>query len=447
MQVREPHQLTATEAWRAIQDRALGVAEYVEALLDRIDDLEPAIEAWELVDDDGALALAKSLDASFSRLMSRPMFGIPIGFKDIYDVRGMPTTAGFPAWANRVSDRDATAVARLREAGAIVLGKTVTTQFAFADPPRTRNPWHSGRTPGGSSSGSAAAVAAAMVPIALGSQTAGSILRPAAYCGVLGLKPTYGLVSRSGIFPLAWSLDHPGPIARSVEDLALALSILAGPDPHDPTTASARLGDYRAAARRPAAPPVIGVVEDFFLAAEPAVRDQISEAIDRLEGAGARLRTVRLGTPLGLVVDAQQTIMQVEAAEIHRDLHAELADQYAPRVRALVEGGQLVPATFYLRAQRLRRRFRAEIEAVLRDVDCLAMPTASNLPPDRTTTGDRSFQAPWSLIGLPALTMPAGLVNGLPCGLQLVTAAWEDAKLLGIARWAEEILPPLPSPV
>src|SRR5579884_669507 len=316
MSVSEPYAMTATEARRAIQRRELGVAEYVQSVLDRIDAVEPTIEAWELVDDDGALALAKSQDAEFSRMSSLPLFGIPVAFKDIYDTRGMTTSAGFPPWAQRVPNRDASTVERIREAGAIVLGKTVTTQFAFADPPKTRNPWDMERTPGGSSSGSAAAVASRMVPIALGSQTAGSILRPAAYCGVFGLKPTYGLISRYGIFPLAWSLDHPGPIARSVEDLALALSTLAGPDPRDPTTRRAQVGDYLAAVRRPATPPVIGVMEDFFAAAEPIVRDRVGESIDVLTGVGARIQKVRLTTPLSIVADAQQAIMQVEAAEV-----------------------------------------------------------------------------------------------------------------------------------
>jgi aspartyl-tRNA(Asn)/glutamyl-tRNA(Gln) amidotransferase subunit A len=441
----EAYELTAAEALRAIRRRELGVAELVQSLLDRIERVEPAIQAWELIDRDGVLATARTCDASFDRLAHKSLFGIPFGLKDIYDTRGMTTSAGFPPWANRVPDRDAATVERLRDAGAIVLGKTVTTQFAFADPPKTCNPWNSNRTPGGSSSGSAAAVAARMVPVALGSQTAGSILRPAAYCGVLGLKPTYGLISRFGIFPLAWSLDHPGPIARSVEDLALALTVLAGPDPRDPATAQARVGDYLAATRQPSPAPVCGVIEDFFDASEPAVREGVQGAIGSLERAGARLRAVRLTTGLQLVADAQQTTMQVEAAEVHSALHQEMAEQYAPRMRALVETGQLVPATLYLRAQRIRRRFRAEIAAVLRDVDCLLMPTVSNLAPDRTTTGDRTFQAPWSLIGLPALTLPAGLAAGLPYGLQIVTNAWQETRLLAIAQWVENLLPRVPS--
>jgi aspartyl-tRNA(Asn)/glutamyl-tRNA(Gln) amidotransferase subunit A len=439
-------QLTASEALRSLRRREWSVVEYLGSLLERITDVEPTVNAWELVDSEGALAAARDLDARYDHLASQQLFGLPVGLKDIYDTRGMVTTAGFPPWAQRVPDADAAAVERLREAGAIVLGKTVSTQFAFADPPRTSNPWNPERTPGGSSSGSAAAVAARMIPLALGSQTAGSILRPAAYCGVLGLKPTYGLISRHGIFPLAWSLDHPGPIARSVEDLALALGVLAGPDPRDPATAAARVGDYLGAIQTPARAPTCGVIEDFFDLAEAPVRDSVSTAVDSLVKAGAHARTIRLTTDLATVAAAQQTIMQVEAAEVHSALYRQLPDGYAPRMRALIETGQLVPATYYLRAQRIRRRFRREVETVLRDVDCLLMPTASTLAPPRETTGDRSFQAPWSLIGLPAVTLPCGIAHGLPVGLQIVTKAWEEAKLLAIARFAEDCLPAIAEP-
>jgi aspartyl-tRNA(Asn)/glutamyl-tRNA(Gln) amidotransferase subunit A len=434
----QPYELSATEALRAIRRRELGVVELMQSLLERIAEREPSIGAWEVVDDDGALARARQCEARFSQEADLPLFGLPIGLKDIYATRDLPTTAGFPPWANNVPDYDAATVERVREAGAIVLGKTVTTQFAFADPPRTRNPWNLDRTPGGSSSGSAAAVAARMVPLALGSQTAGSILRPAAYCGVCGLKPTYGLVSRFGIYPLSWSLDHPGPIARSVEDLALALSVLAGPDPRDPITRNARVDDYLAAVRHEPATPTLGVVEDFLDVSESPVRAAVDAAVESLARSGARILPIRLLTSLSVVASAQQTIMQVEAAEIQASLHAKLADAYAPRMRALIEVGQLIPASLYLRAQRLRRRFRREVAALLREVDGLVMPTASNLAPTRETTGDRTFQAPWSLIGLPAVTIPCGVHDGLPVGLQIVADAWREAKLLGIARWAED---------
>lgn len=440
-----PYELTATEALRRLRRRELRAADLVRSLLDRIAAVEPKVRAWVVVDDLGALERARAEDAAFARLAALPLFGVPIGLKDIYATRDLPTAAGFPPWSGRVLDYDAATVERARDAGAIVLGKTETTQFAFADPAPTRNPWDLERTPGGSSSGSAAAVSTRMVPLALGSQTAGSILRPAAYCGVCGLKPTYGLVSRYGVSPLAPSLDHPGPIARSVEDLALALAVVAGSDPRDPTTAGARTADYLAAVRTPRAP-TFGVVEDFLDLAQPGVRAVTLRALDELSRAGARRRDLRLSTPLPVVAAAQQTIMQVEAAEVHRALHAQSASAYLPRMRALVETGALVSAGLYLRAQRIRRRFRAETAALLADVDCLVMPTVSNVAPPRDTTGDRTFQAPWSLLGLPAITLPSGLSDGLPVGLQLVAGPWEEARLFAIAAWVESILPALPAP-
>lgn len=442
----DPSQLTATRAQAAIRQRELGVAEYVRALLDRIDAVESNVHAWEIVDDIGALTDAALRDGRLERLGNLPLFGIPFGLKDIYDTRGIPTGAGFPPWRQRVPEFDATTVERLRQAGAVVLGKTVTTQFAFADPPKTRNPWNLERTPGGSSSGSAAAVAARMVPLALGSQTAGSILRPAAYCGVCGLKPTYGLVSRAGIYPLAWSLDHPGPIARSVEDLALALSVLAGPDPKDPLTTGAVVDDYLAAVSAPIDRPRCRVIEDFFEAAQPGVRDVVGGVVSSLGRSGAELQWTRLKTPLDVVASAQQLTMQVEAAEVHGKLFREMPDAYAPRMRALIESGMLVPATAYVHAQRIRRVFREEIAEAFRDADCLLMPTVSNVAPGADTTGDRTFQAPWSFLGTPAITLPAGLSDGLPCGLQIVCADWQDAKLLSIARWVEEVIPPMAAP-
>lgn len=438
-------ELTASEALRAIRRRDLRIADLVRSLLDRIAAIEPDVQAWVVVDGKRAMDRAEEEDARVAHRASLPLFGVPVGLKDIYATRDLPTTAGFPPWNDRVPAEDATVVHRIREAGGIILGKTVTTQFAFADPPKTRNPWNLARTPGGSSSGSAAAVSARMVPLAFGSQTAGSILRPASYCGVFGLKPSYGLVSRRGITPLAWSLDHPGPIARSVEDLALALTVIAGTDPGDPTTARARTADYLAAVRAPRAP-TFGLIEDFLELAQSGVRQATLEAAETLARAGARRRDLRLTTPLSAVAAAQQTIMQVEAAEIHGPLHAKAAEHYLPRMRALVETGALVPAGLYLRAQRIRRQFREEMAALLSDVDCLVTPTASNVAPPRDTTGDRLFQAPWSLIGWPAVTVPSGLFEGLPVGLQVVAGSGEETGLLSIAAWIERLLPRLPAP-
>src|SRR5262245_30861250 len=229
------HDLTAAEAARLIRGREISSVELVEALLARIERLDSGLRSFVTVDAQGARSAAKAADAALqSGRGTGPLHGVPFAAKDIYDADGLPTTAGYAPLATNVAKADAFAVARMKAAGAVLIGKTVTTQFASGDPSPTRNPWRADRTPGGSSSGSGAAVAARLVPIALGTQTGGSILRPAAYNGVVGLKPTYGRVSRRGVVPLSWTLDHAGPIVRTVEDAALALGVLAGHDPLDP---------------------------------------------------------------------------------------------------------------------------------------------------------------------------------------------------------------------
>jgi aspartyl-tRNA(Asn)/glutamyl-tRNA(Gln) amidotransferase subunit A len=338
-------------------------------------------------------------------------------------------------------------VSRLRRAGAVILGKTVTTQFAMADPPRTRNPWNLAHTPGGSSSGSAAAVGGRMVPLALGSQTKGSVLRPAAYCGAVGFKPTFGRVSRRNVFPLAWSFDTVGFICRSVEDAALTLSVLAGLDPDDPSSSHRPVDDYLAAYRASRPAPRLGLVMDYFERAQPAIREGVHQAAKKLEQAGATLVELRLPLDFDVVGAAHDLIMHVEAAAAHRQLMEREAAGYAPLLREMVQAGQLIPAVGYVQAQRLRRRFRNGMAALLDDVDALLTPTASNVAPGPETTGDASFQAPWTQIGLPAISLPTGLnPDGLPTALQLAGRPFEEGALLSVARWTEAVIGPLPSP-
>src|SRR5829696_2361833 len=259
------HDLSVAEAARRIRQRDLSPVELVDALLDRIERSQPTLKALVTVDADGARAAAKAAEAAIGRGEDGgPLHGVPFAAKDIYDAAGLPTTAGYGPLANSVAKSDSFTVARLKAAGAILVGKAVTTQFASSDPSPTVNPWRADRTPAGSSSGSGAGVAARLVPIALGTQTGGSILRPAAYNGVVGLKPTYGRVSRQGIVPLSWTLDHAGPIVRSVEDAALVLGVIAGHDPRDPQSLDAEVHDYQAALARPLTAPRLGLLVDFL---------------------------------------------------------------------------------------------------------------------------------------------------------------------------------------
>lgn len=443
----ELFELTAAEAAARIRRRELSPVDLVRALLDRIDATEARVQAWETVDADGALAAAQERERELrSGQALGPLHGVPVGVKDIFFTAGLRTTAGFAPYADFVPTEDAAAVARLRAAGGIVLGKTVTTQFAYVDPPRTRNPWNEARTPGGSSSGSGAAVAARMAPAALGSQTGGSVLRPAAYCGVIGLKPSFGRISRRGVFPDAWTLDHVGVLTRSVEDAALLLQALAGHDPGDPGSVDRPVEDYVAAAAAPR-PPRLALLRDFVERAEPEVREHAGATARRLASAGARVEEVGLPESVDLVLAVHQVTMQTEMAAVHAQLLARHPDAYAARLRAYVEVGQLIPGAAYLHAQRLRRRIRGAVDALLADFDALLLPTVSNPAPDPSTTGDPSFQAPWTLLGLPAITLPSSLSGErLPLGTQLVAARWNEAGLLAAARWCEEALGPLPAP-
>ncbi|PYO48658.1 MAG: amidase [Candidatus Rokuibacteriota bacterium] len=305
-------ELGVRAAATALRAGEVSAAALVDACLDRIGSVDPTVKAWIHVDDTGARAAARAADAAVRPGATLgPLHGVPIGVKDIIDVAGMPTTAGARAFAHTRPTRDATCVARLRAAGAIVLGKTHTTQFAYRDAAPTTNPWNAAHTPGGSSSGSAAAVAARTVPVALGSQTVGSILRPAAYNGIVGLKGTNGLVPLDGVVPLGYSLDHVGPLTRSVEDAALVLGIMAG----------------RALVPEAMETPRLAVARELFERAEPELRRHLDGVVDRLVKAGARIEEVRLPPSFAGLADAALVLLEVEAATYHAPAFAKYASE------------------------------------------------------------------------------------------------------------------------
>ena len=318
----------------------------LDACLDRIDRLEGRIRAWVFVDREGARAEAVRRTEEVRRGDWRgPLHGIPIGIKDIFDVFDWPTAAGSRLWKNSVARQDATAVRRLREAGAVFVGKTVTTQYASFDPPPTRNPWDPTRTPGGSSSGSAAALACGMCLGALGSQTGGSITRPAAFCGVAGLKPTYGRVGAAGVVPLAASMDHPGPMARCVRDLAVLLQVIAGPDPLDPSAADAAVPDYTERIKQGVPRPRLGRLRGLFEdRAEPVMRETMDRACDRLRAAGAAVADVALPAAFTDVLARHRVVMGVEAATFHEARLRRHPEDYDPNIRGLLEEGLACPA-------------------------------------------------------------------------------------------------------
>jgi aspartyl-tRNA(Asn)/glutamyl-tRNA(Gln) amidotransferase subunit A len=444
------YELTAAQAAKLIREREVSPVELVESLLARASAIDPRVHAWTTLDGDRALAAARAAEqtlASKGAAVVPPLHGVPFGAKDIFDSAEVVTSAGYAPYASRVPVRDAEPIVRLKREGAILLGKMVTTQFAYADPSRTRNPWHDQRTPGGSSSGSAAGVAARLVPFALGSQTAGSVLRPAAYNGVVGFKPTYGRVSKRGVLPLAWSLDHVGVLTRSVEDCGLFLAAVGGhdqADPHSDPNQPAVSFDVEATTRAP----TLGLVRETLQHARPRLREHTFEVASRFEAAGARVREVSFGEPLDLILAVHHVIMQTEAAAAHWQLLEQYPGAHQPRLRAYVEVGRLLPGAAYLHAQRVRRRIRRAIGQCLADVDALLLPTAVDVAPGRETTGDPSLQAPFSLVGFPSLSLPSGLAQpeGLPLATQLAALPWHESRLLAVGRWCEAQLPLMPAP-
>jgi Asp-tRNA(Asn)/Glu-tRNA(Gln) amidotransferase A subunit family amidase len=400
--------LGARKAAEGVRAGRVSPIDLVEACLERIRGLDARLTAWSFVDADGARATARErqVEARAGRLRG-PLHGVPIGVKDIFDVAGMPTTGGARAFAHTRPTVDSTAVARLRAAGAVIIGKTVTTEFAYRDPAPTRNPWSTTHTPGGSSAGSAAALAARMVPLALGSQTVGSVLRPAAYCGVVGFKGTHGLVPVAGVIPLAWSLDHVGVLARSVTDAALAMSVLAG----------------RSVEPLPVSTPRLALVPALLRRATPELAAHIEGVADALSRAGA-------------------TVSKVEAAAYHEPRFQTNADDFGPEIRSLVQAGLRRPATDYVRANRTRLAFRDDVMPLLAAHDALLVPTAPGpAPAGLDSTGDGSLCAPWTSAGVPAVSLPSGVASsGLPMAIQLVQAAGGSARLFGTAVWCERVI-------
>jgi len=427
MDANDPTDLSLSEAARRIADGTLTPSALLEACLGRIAATDDAVHAWVSVDEAGARATARERTEEARAGRRRgPLHGIPVAIKDIFHVAGMTTTCGAAPAFHAAATADATSVARLRAAGAVVLGKAHTTEFAYFEPGPTRNPWNPAHTPGGSSSGSAAAVGARMAPLALGTQTVGSVLRPAAYCGVVGFKGTYDLIPTDGVVPLAWSLDHVGVFARRVADVALALDVLAARPLGAPAISAPRLA----------------VAEELLERATPEVTALIRATVDRFARAGATVHEVTLPPSFAGVHAAGRSVLEVEAAAYHEELYRAHAAQYRPRTRELIASGLTRPAVAYARAQRARLAFRRDVMPLLAEHDALLSPTAPSPAPEGLgATGDPWFCAPWSFAGVPAASLPIGVSSlGLPHAVQLVGAAGHDAKILAVAAWCERVV-------
>ena len=439
----QPYELTVTEAAGLIRRKELSAVDLATSLLDRIEALEPSLKAWVYLDRSTVLAEAEARDREVAAGgQVGALHGIPIGVKDIYYTAGIPTTACSRVYADFVPDYDAAPVALLKGAGAIMLGKTVTTEFACMDPSPAVNPWNAAHTPGGSSSGSAVAVASRMCPAALGSQTVGSVLRPASYNGVVGFKPSYGRVSRYGVIPVSWSLDTMGWMTRTVEDAALLLQVMAGPDGNDPVAQAAAVPDYAAAVASPTVPR-IGVIRQFFYDhADEETRQHTNEMIERLAEAGADVEEIDLPPSMDTAIEDQQVIMAVEGSTFHEPMFRRQAMDYQPGIRGMIQRGLDTDAVTYSRAMERRQQFITDMRRLAERVDILITPsTPTPSLPDLTNTGNTMFQGPWTSCGLPTITLPSGLAeSGLPLGLQLAGPYMGEAGLLAAARWCEGAL-------
>jgi Asp-tRNA(Asn)/Glu-tRNA(Gln) amidotransferase A subunit family amidase len=432
------HSLSASEAARLIRDGMISSEQLVEACLARVRDTDERVQAWTFLDPDYALQQARAADEW--RLAGRPtgsLHGVPVGIKDIFDTADMPTENGSVLHAGRTPARDATAVARLRAAGAVIMGKTVTTEFAYFGPGKTRNPHNPEHTPGGSSSGSAAAVAAEMVPLALGSQTNGSTIRPAAFCGVLGFKPTHGLISRRGVLTLSRTLDHVGLFARTIEDIALLLAELVGYDELDPDTRPRpRIPFVETAAEEPPLPPMFAFVKTpYWERADEDTKEGFAELIQSL---GDRVEEIELFPSALEAWNWHRTIMEAEmAANLAREW-AEGRDRLSGTLRALLERGQEVRAVDYQQAvARIRPMYESFVDLFEQRYDAILTPAAPGAAPKGlSSTGDPAFCTLWTLCGMPAISLPLlQSADGLPHGVQLVGPRHGDGRLLRNARW------------
>jgi aspartyl-tRNA(Asn)/glutamyl-tRNA(Gln) amidotransferase subunit A len=446
--------LTIANAAGWIARRQLSPVELTEAVLARIDALNPKVGAFITVARDEAFAAARTAEREIQRGEYRgPLHGIPFGVKDTYYTKGILTTAASPVLKDFVPDVDCTIVERMKQAGAILVGKLNLPEFSFGGyTPGCNNPWDLTRNAGGSSGGSGAALAASLLPAAMGGDTSGSIRNPASTCGIVGLKPTFGLVSRYGVVPIAWSLDHLGPMATTVEDVAILLKAIAGHDPKDRYSAAGPVPDYPGLLGEDVRGMRLGVIAAQEIAEfHPDTRKAFSEAVHVFEKLGAELREVRFTDRMKVAGGSQRIIRICEAAAYHRQfLTSDAATRYisdvgrsgpgVSRVRTTVEAGSLLTGAQYLQAQRARTLFVEDMLRVYEPLDALLSPTMP-APAGVSVEPPETFRSWWNVCGFPAISVPCGFSvdpAGLPIGLQVSARPFQDARVLAIAHAYEQ---------
>jgi aspartyl-tRNA(Asn)/glutamyl-tRNA(Gln) amidotransferase subunit A len=434
--------LTAVEAAARIERGEITSVMLVEACLARIAERDGTVQAWEHLDPDYALEQARAADERRAMDVSTgPLHGVPVGIKDIIDTSDYPTENGTPAHAGRKPGDDAALVSALRDAGAIILGKTVTTEMAVMHPNRTRNPHNPEHTPGGSSSGSAAAVADTMVPLAVGTQTGGSVIRPASFCGVFGFKPTHGLISRTGVLTQAPPLDTVGVFARCVEDLGLIGDCLTAYDPRDVWMRQrSRTRLREVALQEPPVEPAFAFVKSppWEQVAEEVTKQAFEELADEL---GDRCDEVELPPHFGEGLLMQKLIQTADIAKFYGPVHDRAPGVLSKSLAGLIESGRRVTAVDYNRALDIRETLNAGLEEIFERYDAIITPaSAGPAPKGLETTGNPIFNALWTYLGVPCVTAPLLEADGLPMGVQLVGQRYDDGRVLRNARWLVEHL-------
>jgi Asp-tRNA(Asn)/Glu-tRNA(Gln) amidotransferase A subunit family amidase len=434
--------LTASEAADKIAHGTVSAEEYARTCLERIEAIDGTVRAFAHIDPTHVIAQAQALDELRRNGQPiGPLHGIPIAVQDVIDTGDYPTELGSPAFSGRRPLHDATVVAKLRAAGAVILGKTVTTEFGFSHPGVTRNPRDPQRTPGGSASGSAASVAAGLAPIAIGTQTVAGIIQPASYCGVFGIKPSHGMVSRTGVLPLSRALDHVGVLARTLDDIALVLDVVAGHDPADGDTRPVAAPAFSAVlAERPPLPPRFAFIRTpYWDTADADTRESFEQLAARL---GDAAQAVELPDRFRNATDLHRAILSADMAHNLGDAVTKAGDTASREVRELLTEGRKVSAVQYLAAMKDARLFGVGLAEVFNIYDAIITPAAPGVAPlGLGAIGDPAFGVLWTLVGLPSVSLPILQGEGeLPLGVQIVGPAGDDARLMRSARWLLDTL-------
>ncbi|GAB7058098.1 MULTISPECIES: amidase [unclassified Paenibacillus] len=440
----DDNEIDLTGLAHMVKTKKVSPVELVRHYLEVIDKKDGEIKAWVTVLEDQAIEQAKSIE---QKIMAGEdagsLAGVPFSVKDIFFTKGIKTTCGSKVLENYVPNDDAAAVSKLKSAGGILIGKNTTAEFAFSHHTETRNPYNLAHSPGGSSSGSAAAVASGMTPFALGSQTAGSLIRPASYCGLVTMKPTLGRLSRHGVVPVSWTLDHIGAITKTVRDQGLILNILSGYDANDPISIRADKIQSHVTRLNSLKGFKIGIPKQYFFEnIEEDVRICVEQSVQNLIQLGAVPVDIDLPESFESAVAAHAVIAHSEASSYHLDMFRTKKDLYGEYLRNRLAVGMSIPQTAYLKALRIREIYKQQMQEIFNAIDVLVTPSAPDAAPEGYGTGDPRLNAPFTLAGIPSLTVPCGFSKeGLPIGCQMAGKTLSEETLLSVALLYEQTYP------